>query len=270
MLKTLLNEEEKRFLEEYLTNHFLSKGFQPPENEGSAFWASVLRRAEEKDAATAINEFLLAGRPLTFSDAAGIEICLYQASAGQIPVITLSDAGDFEALVTNLVYKGVRPANISSTGSSFVFGKKMRLIILSKKPYSNVSAGTMGLSEEEWKEKSMIIRREHECTHFFTKVRYGCAQNHLHDELIADFCGIYEAFGEYKAEYFEYFMGIRGSEGSRLSYYIKDVSPAVFSALKEVAVKAARSLEAWSKSEEFSRMSKEERIERMCAMTLEI
>ena len=77
----------------------------------------MLRRAEEKDAATAINEFLLAGRPLTFSDAAGIEICLYQASAGQIPVITLSDAGDFEALVTNLVYKGVRPANISSTWS---------------------------------------------------------------------------------------------------------------------------------------------------------
>ena len=270
MRKIALTEEENRFFTDYLTNHFVSQKKMAAEEMGMAdFWEVVLLRAEEAGAAAALNEYLVPDRPVNFADAAGISMELYKACAGQIPVITLSDAGDFETLVTNLVYKGVRPANISSIGSSFVFGKKVRLIILSKKPYSNVSARTMGLSEEEWKEKSMIIRREHECTHFYTKVCYGISQNHLHDELIADFCGIYEAFGEYRAEYFLYFMGVRGREGSRLSFYIKDASPAVFAALQQVAEKAALALEAWSKTESFARMSKEERIDWMCAMQLD-
>lgn len=35
----------------------------------------------------------------------------------------------------------------------------------------------------------MLIRRAHECTHFFTKQTYGIAYKNLHDELMADFMG---------------------------------------------------------------------------------
>ncbi len=269
MLQTVLTEEESRFLSDYLANHFASQSEAPlPQEAQDDFWKGVLQVSHKVGAATALNKLLLFERPVSFVDEAGVSLTLYQACAGHIPVITLSHAGDFEALVTNLVYKGKTPANLTATGSSFVFGKKMRLIILSKKPYSNVSAKTMGLSEAAWQEKSLKIRWEHECTHFYTKVRYGCAQNHLHDELIADFCGIYQAFGHYRSDYFLRFMGIRGSEGSRLSFYIKNASPAVFAALKEVAEKAARTLKSWSKSPAFARMTKEERIQWMCALQL--
>lgn len=111
----------------------------------------------------------------------------------------------FQNLTTNLIYKGKRPENLSSTGASFVYGKSTRFILLSAKPYSNVSASTLGLKEEDWLEKSMKIRLEHECSHFFTKRFFGNAQNHLHDELIADFFGLLSAFGNYSAEYWESF-----------------------------------------------------------------
>ena len=44
--------------------------------------------------------------------------------------------------------------------------------------------------------------------------------------------------GEYKAEYFEYFMGLRGTEGSRFSCYVKDATnEADIEKLKEIAKK---------------------------------
>ena len=222
-------------LDEYLKNHFI--GFE----------TGVKDVAIPQQDFDELKDLVLGGTLVDYAEPQGVSVEWYQSCAGRIPIVTLSNVQDFENLVTNLVYKGKRPENLSSVGASFVSGKTRRFIILSKKPYSNVSAATMGLGEEEWKEKSMIIRREHECTHFFTKVRYGTAQNHLHDELMADFCGIYEAFGEYKAEYFEYFMGLRGTEGNRFSWYVKDATNEDdIETLKEIAKKNARLLETWS------------------------
>ena len=65
-----------------------------------------------------------------------------------------------------------------------------RLLILSDGPYSNVKAGEMGLTEQEWRRTSTTIRLEHECTHYFTLRVFGSMRNNLLDELIADYAGI--------------------------------------------------------------------------------
>ena len=74
-----------------------------------------------------------------------------------------------------------------------------KFVILSNKPYSNVPAERLGLEEEQWRNFSVIIRREHECTHYFTKRFLGSSRNNLHDELVADFTGIMCAVGEFNA-----------------------------------------------------------------------
>lgn len=110
----------------------------------------------------------------------------------------------------------------------------------------------------------MILRREHECTHYYTKKFYGSASNNLHDELIADFFGIYAAFGYYQAKLFKHFMGIDGTHGGRLSLYTAELSPNVRKAVEEIARKCSKRLEEWSKSGEFLSMSKAERINFLC------
>ena len=49
--------------------------------------------------------------------------------------------------------------------------------------------------DAEWKKKSLTLRKHHECTHYFTKQVYGISENILHDEVMADFIGMYETFG---------------------------------------------------------------------------
>ena len=98
-------------------------------------------------------------------------------------------------------------------------------MVLSSKPYSNVPAEELGLETGEWLEKSLYIRREHECTHYYTKLRYDQANNMLHDELMADFIGLYESFGFFRAEWFLRFMGIIDGSGNRMVYYTKAISP---------------------------------------------
>ena len=266
---TLLSQSERQIFGEYCQNHFGSYKENPLEDLSFLdFWRAFIVALEKDGAEKAINTMLVPKMPISFNRAEEISSEIYDSVAGKIPVIKILDTADFENLITNLVHKGKRPENIGSTGASFVFGKKTRFIILSAKPYSNVSAKTLGLGEEDWLEKSMQIRLAHECTHFFTKKHFGTAQNHLHDELVADFFGINAAFGFYKAEYFEYFMGIKGSEGSRLSCYIPQCSQNLFAALKTTASKAARFLEELSQKEEFRRLSQPQKIRRLCEQDL--
>ncbi len=179
-------------------------------------------------------------------------------------VIRVRNASDFEDLVTNVAYKGVRPDNIERTGVSFIHGKTVRYIILSYKPYSNVAAQELGLDEEAWKEKSMQLRFGHECTHFFTKQTYGITNNILHDEIMADFIGMYEAFGFYKADWFLRFMGIAGENDGRIIFYTKDLSAKVREAVADLVRDAAYGLERWANTKEFAALSVGDRIKYMC------
>jgi anti-sigma regulatory factor (Ser/Thr protein kinase) len=83
-----------------------------------------------------------------------------------------------------------------------------RLLLLSTGPYSAVSAGAAGLAEDDWLARSLVMRREHECTHLFTQRAFGVMRNHALDELLADFAGLVAAFGEYRPELARLFLGV--------------------------------------------------------------
>lgn len=83
-----------------------------------------------------------------------------------------------------------------------------RFIILSDGFYSNVSPQKMELTESTWRDLSLTIRLEHECTHYFTRRLLNSMRNNLLDELIADYRGITAAIGYYRADWFLRFMGL--------------------------------------------------------------
>ena len=76
-------------------------------------------------------------------------------------------------------------------------------------PYSAVPAADLGLDEAAWKEMSLVIRREHECTHYFTRRLFGSMRNNLLDELIADYAGITAALGHFRADWCLRFLTAR-------------------------------------------------------------
>jgi hypothetical protein len=129
-----------------------------------------------------------------------------------------------------------------------------RFIILSEGAYSGVSASDLQIPSDEWRDASLVIRREHECAHYFTKRVFGSMQNKLHDELLADFAGITAACGSFRADWFLRFMGLeaypRYREGARLQNYRGDppLGPQAFAILHSLVVRAARALERFCAS----------------------
>lgn len=127
-----------------------------------------------------------------------------------------------------------------------------KFLILSDKEYSNVSAEMLGIPGGEWRQLSLVIRREHEATHYCTLRLFGSARNHLLDELIADYMGIVAAAGRYIANWFLCFMGLENypafRSGGRLVNYLnnKELSGETFDALKSYVKNAARNIEAFS------------------------
>lgn len=260
-----LNDEEASELAGYLANAFAEAPMATEFDDGYlAWWEKVVRLSQVVGAAGAINQCLCPKRPVEFVRPEAVRMEIYDSFAGRIPVIYLPEVADFEHVVTNVIHKGVPPANLSRTGASFAFGKTTRFILLSAKPYSNVTAAEMGLSDEDWAEKSLVLRREHECTHYFTKRVFGISRLNLHDELIADFFGIYEAFGFYRAKWFQRFMGTSGEPDGRLPAYTEGLGENVCAAIAEVAVRASNRLEEFSQTDEFAQMIREERIVHLC------
>lgn len=193
-----------------------------------------------------------------------IKIELFKSMAGSVPVFTIPDNQDFEKITQCLLHKnnpvavpqsmgaflanGIVnwdrlhtleknwvPANAAETWNQ-EFSKnvlpvpglyKDKVIILSKKPYSNVSADALNLTGNDWLTHSLAIRLEHECTHLYTLKRYGCASNNLHDELIADYVGISKTLGKYSKEWMLAFMGLEAypnyRKGARLENYVGNV-----------------------------------------------
>ena len=128
-----------------------------------------------------------------------------------------------------------------------------KFIILSDGPYSNVAAKDLELSQDRWREISLTIRQEHECTHFVTKTLLGSMQNRLLDELIADYMGIVAAIGHFRADWFLRFAGLenypRYRPGGRLENYRGDppLSERAFQILQKLARRAAINLETFDR-----------------------
>lgn len=129
-----------------------------------------------------------------------------------------------------------------------------RFILLSDGPYSSVPAAALGLDESRWRELSLIIRREHECTHYFTRRVFGSARNHLYDELLADYVGLVRATGCFRADWFLFFLGLESypdyRAGARLDLYRGDppLSDPAFRVLHTLIRSTALNLERFDRA----------------------
>lgn len=198
---------------------------------------------------------------LSLNNPEGIEISIYESIAGKVPVIKVPDCQDFIQIIQCLLHKNNPTFVPLSMGACLINGInnwerlhtlkndwfeknsvgnwneeftknvlpnpslfKDKIIILSTKPYSNVAAQSLELSDNLWKTHSYSIRLEHECTHLYTLKKYGFATNNLHDELIADYIGISKTIGSYKKEWMLTFMGLeefpKYRKGARLENYL--------------------------------------------------
>jgi hypothetical protein len=127
-----------------------------------------------------------------------------------------------------------------------------RFIILSRGPYSATAAAEAGLEDEEWLERSLTIRREHEFTHYFTYRLTGVMRSNIFDELIADFVGLTRAFGAYRADLALRFLGLESfpqyRTGGRLDVYrgAPPLSDDSLEVLKQLTFHSVRNLESVS------------------------
>lgn len=166
--------------------------------------------------------------------------------AGDVEVLTLYERPDFEHAFMALA-NHCEPCEIPvSTGAVTVLGlnnwDKVRkltvplgeadkslykdvFILLSGGPYSNVSGDVFGIDAGKWLEKSIIIRKYHELTHFISRTLYPENRSAIRDEIMADMTGIIFAFGRYDTKMARIFLGIENDtyrEGGRLQNYIQE------------------------------------------------
>jgi hypothetical protein len=123
------------------------------------------------------------------------------------------------------------------------------VIILSEGPYSSVESADLGLADEDWRRISLIIRREHECVHYFCRRVLSSRRFNLLDELLADYAGIVHAWGRFQADWLLRFLGLeafpRYRVGGRLEVYRgrPPLSDGAFQVLQSLAWKAVRNLQ---------------------------
>jgi hypothetical protein len=234
-----------------------------------------------------------AGGGSALVDRAGLRCWIQQTPAGRLPVVQAFRREDFVTLVQALTLRNEPLPVAPALGACMVSGYndwgrieelrrdwdarraadaslapwadqfkqvarrpalyQARFVLLSSGPYSAVAPGDVGLSAGEWEQKSAIIRREHECTHYFTRRVLGSMRNAPLDEIIADYMGIVESEGHYRADWFLRFMGLedlaRYREGGRLESYRgkPPLSDGAFTVLQSVVRRAAENLEVIDK-----------------------
>lgn len=193
-----------------------------------------------------------------------LELKIHESLVGPIPVIVAGCRTDFVKLIQALTRRNEPVAIPASMGASIIRGynnwgritqyrEKWQdsythitsesdwqqefqnlipqknlyqdcFIVLSQGAYSAVQAAEIGLDEATWLRKSLVIRLEHECTHYVTGRLFGSMRNNILDELIADYRGIVAATrGEYFSDWFLRFIGLENyphyREGGRLENY---------------------------------------------------
>ncbi|MEW9123133.1 MAG: hypothetical protein AB2421_10515, partial [Thermotaleaceae bacterium] len=129
-----------------------------------------------------------------------------------------------------------------------------KIILLSDGFYSGISPEKMDMSQEEWRRLSLVIRREHEATHYFTERVLGSSRNNLLDEILADYMGITAANGSFRMDWFLKFMGLERVDkyrrGGRLENYRgkPPLTEKSFLVLQKLVWQAALNLEIFDKN----------------------
>lgn len=218
-----------------------------------------------------------------------IELALYASPAGRIPLLIARRRAEFAALIQALTRKNEPAVVPDSQGALMVSGYNNwgrirelrqrwedsdpsaretatwseefrriqaqrelyqdRFILLSDGPYSAVPAAELGLKEEDWRELSLAVRRDHECAHYFTRRLFGSMRNNVLDELIADYMGMVAALGRFRADWFLRFIGLESfplyRSGARLDIYRGQppLSDGAFRVLHSLVKAAAENLE---------------------------
>ncbi len=221
-------------------------------------------------------------------DRRAIDLAVHPTIAGRVPVLTIADRRDFVTIVQALTERNEPVPVPASVGACLVAGLNNwdriatyraewertrqhdhgetwadefqrlvpqkalyqdRFILLSRSPYSGVTAAQAGLDEAEWLAQSLVIRREHECTHYFVYRLCGLLPHSVMDELVADFVGLVRAFGTYRADLARRFLGLEAwptyRSGGRLEYYRGDreLAGAAFRDLVEICGRAIGQLD---------------------------
>ena len=251
---------------------------------------------------------------LRLNDPKNITLKIGESIAGKIPILTVPDQEDFIKILQCLLYKNNPKPVPQSMGAVLINGLnnwqkiaslksdwlashtldkwskefylnvlpsyslyKDKLIIISTKPYSNVSAKQLGLNESLWLSYSLSIREKHECTHLYTLKKFGIASNNLHDELIADYIGIVKTIGKYNKSWMFMFMGLENypkyRQGARLENYVSDdkLSKDDFIKLVEIVKMAIENISIFDESagELQSNIDQMFRIDALCETSLE-
>ncbi|MFY9820519.1 MAG: hypothetical protein WAM82_04005 [Thermoanaerobaculia bacterium] len=234
-------------------------------------------------------ETLPAATGLELAHPEAVEIVLHTSPAGRIPLLVVRHRPDFVALIQALTRKNEPEPVPAAQGALMVAGfsnwsrihelrrqwealapaaretatwndefrrlqprKELyqdRFILLSDGPYSAVPAGDLGLDEAQWRQLSLVIRRDHECAHYLTRRLFGSMRNNLLDELMADYAGLVGATGRFDAGWFLRFIGLEGfpdyRAGARLDLYRGNppLSDGAFQVLQRLIREAALSLE---------------------------
>lgn len=214
-----------------------------------------MSRSEVYLAATRRGAPVPAGPGLELEDPEGVELELYPSLGGTIPVLTATRRGDFVTLVRALSARNEPVPVPDSMGACIVSGlvnwdrvrrhrrawqerhpdagegawrqefaalasrKELyqdRLILSSRGPYSGLAASRLGLPAREWERRSLVLRRAHEAAHYLTLRVFGRLQHNVLEELVADFAGLVEAFGEYRGEWARAFLGVESLPQVRL------------------------------------------------------
>lgn len=141
-------------------------------------------------------------------------------------------------------------------------------IVLSDGDYSGVTAEDMDLPADVWRRDSLLIRLEHECTHYLMRRLLPTRPSPIVEELIADLGGMVAAWGRYDADRFLRFVGLETfphyRAGARLDLYrgTPPLSEEAFAILIRLVRAAAVNLEQiynrqasrWAINEEYVKL----------------
>jgi hypothetical protein len=217
-----------------------------------------ISQTPEYTAATRKGEWPARAEGLELRRPEALRLEIHESPAGAIPVLIAPARADFELLVQAFVHRNEPKPVPASMGACIVSGLNNwsrvadhrsrweseggdpagwaaefqrliprkdqyqdRFIVLSTGAYSAVDAGALGLDPDQWLEQSLVVRRDHECTHYFTLRVLGAMRNNLLDELIADYVGLVAAFGRYPPRAAMLFLGVGEGEreGGRIHNY---------------------------------------------------
>ena len=200
-------------------------------------------------------------RGLQLRDPEGVQLFMYTSLAGKVPVVIVPNDEDFKDLLRAICYKNEPVQVPDAMGASFINGipnwtrirqlkdqwlsnhpggnwprafkeeivpnrylYQDKFMLLSTKEYSNIPASSLGIPSLEWRKKSLDIRLEHECAHYFTLRYFGKMSKNMHDELLADYMGITHVQKTFRSDWFLHFLGLEDypnyRKGGRLENYL--------------------------------------------------